>query len=798
MRKWFKGLTGFFILLILICTVLFGVITHNFDTKIFDSNNVYKNTQELSSAKYKGRLAGSAGNNEALKYIENSFKIMGITPAGEAGTYYQNLKIMLPFYNFTPEFVISDNNGNTQKFKYGMDFREILNGAGGAGSVKGRLCFFDGEIKKIPVETLRSNVMVALGPLSSDDFQYAAENGCKALVFSEVDPAQKADFDMQSKSVKTMIIYEVSKDVLDSLFNAKVDINAELNVDVSFKMQSAPNILGKIEGTDKSAGYLFITSHIDGAGETSGGSFVPGSLHDASGTAMMMELARTLKSQNYRPRKTIVFAAWNGFFEGCKGSKYYADNPLYPLDKSEVIALDGIGSDDSDRLYLSSYGDTGEALMSKLASYIPEKKFNVMTTRNIHGNDTEAFLMKDVPSVLLYGDSKDELKGTEKDSMDRVSKENLNSIGSILLSYMQRDVYKDWVHGFLTSGETAALSILIFVALASYLLKLFYRLNPKGKFLGIGFEKIYYSTIFGLMDKFAQVVLTFAAAVFIIIFIAYIPASFDIVTFNGTYMSNYSTSTIINNAITYMREFTAHGFGKTENNFSILYIISFSIIKSLLLILCSVTLAFIFGTLGGAISGFKRKKNSSIRFLGSIAVLSFPDVFIAILLQLLMAYLAAHNIFVFLLGIDESTRFIIPFIALAIIPTAYISRIAQIAVREEINKEYITAARAKGLSNFRILKDHLLISIIIKVVDSLPSVLNIIISDLIIVETFFAYPGIVYELFSYFKEKDIKTCAGLIMGIGVIYCILILLFKLIAVVINPAKRRDTSKSSVGI
>lgn len=206
--------------------------------------------------------------------------------------------------------------------------------------------------------------------------------------------------------------------------------------------------------------------------------------------------------------------------------------------------------------------------------------------------------------------------------------------------------------------------------------------------------------------------------------------------------------------------------------------------------------AFLVGTLSGALSGFRYKKSSSIRSLGAIAVLSLPIVFIAILMQSLNAFLYQHRFLSFIISNDEGGRFIFPFICLAVIPTAYIARIAQIAVREEIHKDYIIAAKAKGVSNFSILINHLLIGVIIRVVETLPAVLNLIISNLIIVEYLFAYPGIVYQLFCYLRDGDVKTCIGLIIGIGLIYCSLILIIKIISLIINPLKRINSAKNMI--
>ncbi|MCE7700078.1 MAG: M28 family peptidase, partial [Methanobacterium paludis] len=783
MKKWIKGLSGFFIFLIIIILVLSQILSHNFNEKAFDAGNAYKITEELSSAEYNGRQAGTEGNYKALKYIENYFRSIGLSPAGDKGAYYQNLKIMLPVYNSAPELSVRDSSGNIiKRFKYGEDFRDVLTGFGGVGSAYGKLYFCNQEINKIPADTLKSSVVLAKSPMSDNDIEYAIDNGCRAFIYPENDVTQKEAFDMKSKYGKSAVIFIIS----DSTFNALNDymnqgMSVDMKVDASFQMKDTPNVLGKIEGTDKNAGYVVISAHMDGDGQLGTGSYVPGSMHDASGTAMVMELARAMAVQKTKPEKTIIFAAWNGFEEKLSGSGYYVNHPLYPLDKSEVIVLDSIGSNMNISVLFSTYGSKDDALMNKMVSYFQDKNVPPFMTQNLAGNDNENFYLKNVPAVLISGSIGSDIIDTPKDNMQYIGKDRIDSIGNSLMSCIHREFYKDWFHGLFTQKEEIFIAVLIAVMMLIYLFKSIYKIIPSGKILGAELENIYYSTTFGLIDKITQILVTVLLASFLIAFIVYVPSNFDIVLNNGSYMTNYSLYIIAQNALAYLRELVTHGLGKTQMGFNVSYIISFSIIKSVILVLSSVTLAFVAGTISGVLSGFRHRGGNSSSFLGSIAVISLPDVLIAVLIQLFCAYLYENNILT--PGTDGNTSFIFPFICLAIIPTAYISRIAQIAVREELNKDYIMAARAKGLSNFSVMKNHLLISVVIKVVEALPSVLNIIISNLIIVEYLFAYPGIVYQLFSYIKEKDIKTCVGLIIGIGMVYCILVLIFKLIALII---------------
>ena len=150
------------------------------------------------------------------------------------------------------------------------------------------------DIKLISKETLAKCVIVSEKMPTDTDLKYAVDNGCKSIIYTDDGVTAKQAFDMKSKNGKSMLIYRISSSTVKSLMAClKDEMYVNLNVDVSFKAIDTPNILGEIEGTNKSAGYLFISSHVDGTGETGSAN-----LDDASGTAMMLELARTLKMQN--------------------------------------------------------------------------------------------------------------------------------------------------------------------------------------------------------------------------------------------------------------------------------------------------------------------------------------------------------------------------------------------------------------------------------------------------------------------------------------------------------------------
>lgn len=759
MLKWGRGLTGFFACIIIVAVVLVQINIHKFNNA-FEVNNVAKNTEELSKLET---------NEEKVKYIENYFEKLGTSPSGEDGTYVQNFNTMIPVYNSEPSLYIKNNDSVVRRFVYGEDFRESLLGFGGNGDVSGKIYLLEDNMASLSKDILKNNIILSSRALTDEDIEYAVNNGCKAIMMIDPDVSKKESVDTRLKQAKSTIIYRVSQRLFSELRSNYINnLEIHLKVDVSFKMESTPNILSKIQGKSKSAGYSIISAHIS---------------DDNSGIALLMEYARVLKIQDNTPEKTIVFAVWNSFDEGMKGSNYYVENPIYPLKETEVFVLDDVASLNSRVMNISTYGKAGQFIMNKLSDYAMHRGIRPNVTNDILYNDSKTFLLKDTPAILINGDR----SGGQVSSYEFFQQGDFADAGQVLLNYIQRDIYKDWSQGMIQSKEKSYITTFGIVFLIIYLFKSVYKTKPSIKLLGISAENIYYSSIFNVIDKIVNGTALVGVIIFMTAFIVYIPNSFDLVKYNGSYISNHSMYFSFESTIEYIRNLFDKGLGKTDSGFSVAFIISFSIIKSIGLILSSVILAFIVGTSIGIISSFKNKKRGNISFIGPIAMLSLPDVLIAISVQLLFVLLRQNNILHS--GSSEVTKFLLPFISLAIIPTAYISRIAQIAVKEEITKDYIMAARAKGLSTFNILKDHLLISVAIKVVETLPSVLNIIVSNVIIVEYVFSYPGIVYQLFSYFKDYDIRTCVGLIIGIGVVYFILTVIFKGLSIIINPFKRR---------
>tara|TARA_B100001250_G_scaffold175206_1_gene150685 strand:- start:41 stop:1081 length:1041 start_codon:yes stop_codon:yes gene_type:complete len=106
------------------------------------------------------------------------------------------------------------------------------------------------------------------------------------------------------------------------------------------------NVLGYIEGTDLKDELIIITAHYDHLGKHDTLLF-NGADDNGSGTAAIMEIAQAFmiaKKEDKGPRRSILIMAVSGEEKGLLGSKYYTENPVFPLKKTVVnLNIDMIG-----------------------------------------------------------------------------------------------------------------------------------------------------------------------------------------------------------------------------------------------------------------------------------------------------------------------------------------------------------------------------------------------------------------------------------------------------------------------
>jgi Zn-dependent M28 family amino/carboxypeptidase len=122
--------------------------------------------------------------------------------------------------------------------------------------------------------------------------------------------------------------------------NKPVPMNLQVSTSMKVKAHydKTSNFIAKITGSQRPEETIIYTGHWDhlgiGKADASGDSIYNGAVDNASGVAGLLEMAKAFKAQPVQPERTVVFLAVTAEEQGLWGSAYYAENPVFPREKT--------------------------------------------------------------------------------------------------------------------------------------------------------------------------------------------------------------------------------------------------------------------------------------------------------------------------------------------------------------------------------------------------------------------------------------------------------------------------------
>ncbi|MFC1492317.1 M20/M25/M40 family metallo-hydrolase [candidate division KSB1 bacterium] len=407
----------------------------------------FKHIKYLASDDFKGRKSGTPEYQKAADYVRDRMIEYGLQPGAGEGQWFQEV----PFRNWQNfEQPIRLKMTSPAKREYfagrGNDYQPLR--GTGSGKVKGKLVFAGyGIISESnnwnDYENIDARGKIVLiipdGPKSMpDDFnekekssvekiRIAVEKGARGVIFMNTPPVQYRSYSVRlnrGTCPDGFVVMMAERPMLDHLFYSsnlswkyllsrtireKRSFTAELNVEVEMEAheeqgtRTSPNVIGIIPGTDPRLKdeYIVIGGHLDHVGIGVDGFVYNGADDDASGVAVVLEVARAMKAANFRPKRSIVFCAWAGEEMGLVGATYYTRNAPYPLDKTVIyLNMDMVGQGDTDMFVggMYVYQDLFNIAAKGLSSRF-DNKFNYRY--NYRGSDHSAFLRAGVPWISL-------------------------------------------------------------------------------------------------------------------------------------------------------------------------------------------------------------------------------------------------------------------------------------------------------------------------------------------------------------------------------------------------------------
>lgn len=136
------------------------------------------------------------------------------------------------------------------------------------------------------------------------------------------------------------------------------------------------------------------------------------------------------------------------------------------------------------------------------------------------------------------------------------------------------------------------------------------------------------------------------------------------------------------------------------------------------------------------------------------------------------------------------SHLILPTIVLGTNPLAVIARMTRSAMLEVLGEDYIRTARAKGLSNFRVVCLHALRNALIPIVTVIGLQVGVLFTGAILTETIFSWPGVGKWLIEAISRRDYPVLQGGMLLLGVMVMAVNLLVDITYGVINPRIRHQ--------
>ncbi|MDH5827937.1 M28 family peptidase [Sphingobacterium faecium] len=416
-----------------------------------------KHLSVLASVDLEGRGTGQKGGRLATEYIANEFMKLGLTPPVE-GKYFQPVSLLKnsyqvksfkiagrPFLHGQDLLALGNNELKTIDDNeiifvgYGIDDPKYSDIKGL--DLKDKVVFLIND--KEPVDEKGNSIITGTTKLSewstvrnkkvkeilkhkpklvlayTEDLgkwlesagdratdgrfnlaqdQVAPETNPMPIVVNITDHVANYILNL-GKSSLANVITKINRTQKPQSFAIKSTFNAQMGMVT--EQFSDPNVLGYLAGSDLKDEIIVIGGHYDHDGKSSNGTIFPGADDNASGTTAVLELAKAFsqaKAEGNGPRRSIVFITYAAEEKGLLGSKYYTENPVFPLENTVTcINIDMIGRIDDKHLngnhnYIHSIG--ADKLSSELSAI------------NKEANEKSSQLELD----FMYDDPKDPMK----------------------------------------------------------------------------------------------------------------------------------------------------------------------------------------------------------------------------------------------------------------------------------------------------------------------------------------------------------------------------------------------------
>ncbi|HLC82717.1 MAG TPA: M28 family peptidase, partial [Bacteroidia bacterium] len=339
--------------------LLYHLITLSLFSQEIKKGEVYsyarKIVDTMASQSMHGRGYVNGGDSIAANYLKNEFRKIGLKSFGS--DYYQRMSFAInTFPDERPTkngfWIIPSGINSTSQYSFiGIPGKNFLFESSSptlfseliVSIIDSNDVSSDKKLKKILKKIRKSDWPQEIQFLVIDDrgvFDKKKIERFKTLKRNEFGFIGIATFVPKLTWSQSQIVskYTRIQIVADSFKLKKGNFQGDIQLQTKFiPSHPSQNVIGYIKGSVYPDSFIVYSAHYDHLGHMGKEIYFPGANDNASGCAMLLNLANYYSKPENKPKYSIAFMAFCGEEVGLLGSKYYTENPLFPLKNIKFV-----------------------------------------------------------------------------------------------------------------------------------------------------------------------------------------------------------------------------------------------------------------------------------------------------------------------------------------------------------------------------------------------------------------------------------------------------------------------------
>ena len=371
-------------------------VASNFDSvynNISDAD-IREPLKVLSSDEFEGRLPTTEGEKKTIEYLVSEFTKAGLKP-GNGDSFLQKVALMEITADPDMTMTIGDNNfaykeqmvasSKREQSSVSLEDSELVFVGYGVNApeydwndyegldVEGKtvvMLINDPGFENPESGKFQGTTMTYYGRWSYKYEEASRQGAAGAIIVHETAPASygwsvvanswsgpqyglvSADKGASRVAVEGWLTLDAAKKVfadagldfdqekanaMQGPYSKAMDINASVTVNNTFKKSESNNVIATLPGAEFPDEHIIYTAHWDhlGKDESKEGDQIYNGAHDnATGTAAILAMAKAYSELTPAPKRSVSFLVVTAEEQGLLGSKYYASNPVIPIENT--------------------------------------------------------------------------------------------------------------------------------------------------------------------------------------------------------------------------------------------------------------------------------------------------------------------------------------------------------------------------------------------------------------------------------------------------------------------------------